>query len=176
MTGYIVRRLIGVVINLALVSAMIFFILGVLPGDIASIHLGQDARPEQVEQWRDQHGLNHSLPHRYIKWVEGAIHGDFGKSLTSNLQVTTEFAHRLKITMEILVFSFIATTAVGILGGIISATQQDTVSDYVLRIFAIFGLSIPSFLLLTLAVDHSRALLALCAALRGRRFLQEAAR
>jgi peptide/nickel transport system permease protein len=150
MTGYIIKRLIGVAINLVLVSILVFFILGVMPGDIASIHLGQDARPEQVQQWREEHGLTGSIPSRYIDWASGVITGDFGKSLRSNLPVVDEFMRRLPVTIEILLISFTVTTLLGIAGGIVSATRQNSGADYTARVFAIAFLSIPNFLLLTL--------------------------
>ena len=150
MTGYIVRRLFGVAINLVLVSILVFFVLGVIPGDIASAILGPDAQPGQVQEWREAHGLDGSLVSRYFEWAGGVIRGDMGDSLRSNLPVINEFMNRLPITLEVLILSFFVTTLIGVAGGVISATRQNSGADYAARVFAIAGLSIPNFLLLTL--------------------------
>ena len=73
-----------------------------------------------------------------------------GKSLRSNFPVAHEFIHRLPRTLLIVALSFSATAVLGIIGGIISATKQNTWSDYSLKLFVIFGISIANFLLLTL--------------------------
>jgi peptide/nickel transport system permease protein len=118
LTSYIVRRLIMVAINLVLVSIFIFLMLRAVPGDPTGAILGQFATPEQVEEFRELHGLNKPLVEQYLDWAGGILTGDFGRSLRTNFSVTREFFDRLPITLEIVIISFALTTTFGILGGI----------------------------------------------------------
>jgi peptide/nickel transport system permease protein len=139
-----------VAINLVLVSIFVFFMLRVVPGDTTGAILGQFATPEQIQEFKHQHGLDKSATEQYLDWASGILTGDFGHSLRTNFSVTKEFFDRLPITMEIVILSFTMTTVIGIMGGILSATRQNSPIDYGFRVFAIFGLSIPQFLWLTL--------------------------
>jgi peptide/nickel transport system permease protein len=150
MAAYIIRRLVGMALNLVLATVFIFFMLRLVPGDPSGAVLGAAASPEQVAAYRESHGLNKPLIEQYLDWAGGVLHGDFGNSLRSNLPITGEFFDRLPITIEIVVISFVVTTIFGIFGGIVSATKQDTFSDYGFRTFAILGLAVPQFLLITL--------------------------
>ena len=150
MRTYIFKRLLGVLLNLVLVSIFIFALLRLVPGDPSAAVLGADASPEQFERFREEHGLNDSVVTQYFRWAGGVLHGDFGKSLRTSFPVGDEFMSRLPRTLEIVVLSFSMTVALGIVGGVVSATRQNSLSDYSLRFFTILGLSIPGFLLLTL--------------------------
>ena len=150
MTAYIVRRLIMVGVNLVLVSMFIFAMLRVVPGDTTGAILGQFATDEQIAEFKAQHGLDKPPIEQYLDWASGILTGDFGNSLRTNFSVSQEFFDRFPITLEIVIISFTLTTTVGILGGILSATKQNSPMDYGFRVFAIFGLSVPQFLWLTL--------------------------
>lgn len=150
MQGYITKRLIGMAVNLVLVSIFIFIMLQVVPGDIEFAVLGLNASEEQYAQFRAQHHLNDSVLERYWLWVSNAVQGDLGHSLRSQFTVTEEFNRRLPVTLEIVLFSFVFTNVLGISFGILSAVKQNTIWDYAVRLLSVLGLSIPSFLLLTL--------------------------
>ncbi len=140
----------GFVLNLFLVSVFVFTLLRLVPGDAAANILGQEASPENLERFREVHGLNGSWFEQYTRWAGGFLRGDFGKSLWSHTSVTSTFFSRLPITLEIVVLSFAFTLMFGISAGIISALKQDSLTDMLVRVFAIFGLAVPNFLILTL--------------------------
>ena len=140
----------GFVINLILVSFFVFALLRLVPGDAAANILGQDATPENLIKFREEHGLNGSFSEQYTRWAGGILTGDFGKSLWSHTSVTSEFFSRLPVTLEIVVLSFSFTLIFGITAGIISALRQNSLTDIVVRVFAILGLAVPNFVLLTL--------------------------
>lgn len=142
--------MLGFAINLVLVSIFVFGLLRMVPGDAAANILGQEASPQNLEQFREEHGLNGSVTEQYFRWVGGILQGDFGKSLWSHKSVTSEFLSRLPITLEIVVLSFTFTLVLGIAAGISSALRQNTIGDVSIRVFAILGLAIPQFLILTL--------------------------
>ena len=150
MNGYLARRLVGFLINLVLVSFFVFALLRLVPGDAAANILGQDATPENLIKFREEHGLNGSFLEQYTRWAGGILTGDFGKSLWSHTSVTSEFLNRLPVTLEIVVLSFSFTLIFGITAGITSALRQNSLTDISIRVFAILGLAVPNFLLLTL--------------------------
>ncbi len=150
MSVYLTRRCIGFLLNLVLVSIFVFMLLRLVPGDAAANILGQEATQESLTKFREAHGLNGSFLEQYWRWASGILQGDFGKSLWSHTSVTSTFFDRLPITLEIVVLSFLFTLFVGIMFGIISALKQDTFTDAGVRSFAVFGLAVPNFLILTL--------------------------
>jgi peptide/nickel transport system permease protein len=150
LNGYLARRLVGFLINLVLVSFFVFALLRLVPGDAAANILGQDATPENLIKFREEHGLNGSFLEQYTRWAGGILTGDFGKSLWSHTSVTSEFLNRLPVTLEIVVLSFSFTLIFGITAGITSALRQNSLTDISIRVFAILGLAVPNFLLLTL--------------------------
>lgn len=150
MASYLTRRVIGIVLNLFLVSLLLFFLLRLVPGDITMIILTESSTEEQRAAFRATQGLDRSPIDQYLTWAGKAITGDLGKSFRSGLSVSSEFASRFPVTMEIVILSFFFTSVIGVSGGILAATKQDSPWDYGARFMAIFGISIPSFLLLTL--------------------------
>ena len=150
MSAYLARRSVGFVINLLLVSIFVFMLLRLVPGDAAANILGQDATPENLERFREEHGLNGSFLEQYWQWAGGIIQGDFGKSLWSHTSVTSTFFSRLPVTLEIVMLSFFFTLVLGIFAGILSALKQNSVADLGVRSFAVLGLAVPNFLILTL--------------------------
>jgi peptide/nickel transport system permease protein len=148
--AYLSRRILGFGINLVLVSFFVFGLLRLVPGDAAANILGQDATPENLVKFREEHGLNGSFFEQYTNWAGGILTGDFGKSLWSHTSVTSEFFSRLPITLEIVILSFTFTLVLGIFAGITSALKQNSVTDIVIRVFAILGLAVPNFVLLTM--------------------------
>jgi peptide/nickel transport system permease protein len=149
-TAYLSKRMLGFAINLILVSIFVFTLLRLVPGDAAANILGQDASPENLERFREAHGLNGSLVEQYTRWAGGILRSDFGTSLWSHTSVTSTFFSRLPVTLEIVFLSFTFTLLIGITSGIVSALKQNSLTDISVRVFAIFGLAVPNFLILTL--------------------------
>lgn len=146
---YLTKRLTTALLNLFIVSLLVFFALTLVPGNTAEGILGMSATKEQIERFNRLHGLDLPPLQRYIRWLSHAITGDFGTSYRTSQPVLTEFFQRLPITMEVVILSFALTTGIGVAGGIVAAVKQDTAWDHLVRSFAIVTLSIPSFLLLT---------------------------
>ncbi|HAH13270.1 MAG TPA: ABC transporter permease, partial [Pantoea agglomerans] len=83
----IARRIGAGILTLLIVSAVVFFITSLLPGDAAQMILGQNATPETVAALRQQLGLDQPLLMRYFHWLTGMVQGDFGTSFASHLPV-----------------------------------------------------------------------------------------
>jgi peptide/nickel transport system permease protein len=150
MTSYIARRLLGLVLNLVLVSIFVFTMLRMVPGDAATAILGVNANPENVAQFKEEHGLSGSHVEQYLDWAGGLLTGDFGKSLRGGTSVTDTFLDRFPVTLEIVFLSFLFTVLFGITFGIFSALRQNSAMDVGVRFFSTLGIAVPNFLLLTL--------------------------
>jgi peptide/nickel transport system permease protein len=150
MTAYVTRRLLGLVLNLVLVSIFVFTMLRMVPGDAATAILGVNANPENIAQFKEEHGLTGSHLSQYLDWAGGLLTGDFGKSLRGNTDVTDTFMDRFPVTLEIVFLSFTFTVILGISAGVFSALRQNSYLDVGVRFLATLGIAIPNFLLLTL--------------------------
>jgi len=150
MQQYILRRLLLAIPTFIGAVTLVFIVMRILPGDIASVilagqEIGIDVSPEQLEALREQLGLNDPLIVQYFTWFWDAIRLDFGVSQWYMTPVLDEFKLRYPLTLSILVLALATSLIIAIPAGIISAVKQDTWIDYSLRIFTLAGLSIPSF-------------------------------
>lgn len=152
MRAYIARRLLMSVLILAIISVGVFWLLRLGPGDIAQIALGQGASQQQVEEMRDHLGLNAPTHEQYVRWMRQILTGDLGKSAVSGTPVTSELTSRLPITAELLIITILVTVTIGIPAGIVSALYRNSVTDYVARVAATVGLSVPIFWVATLVI------------------------
>ncbi len=150
MKQYLLRRCIGLTLNMVLVSMFVFTMLRLVPGDAASAILGINATPQNVAAFRERNGLTGSLFDQYVRWSTGVLTGNFGKSLRGGTQVTDDFKTRLPVTLEIVILSFAFTVLIGIMTGVYSALRQNSWLDVTIRFFATLGLAVPNFLLLSL--------------------------
>ncbi len=145
MFTFIVRRLIQTIPVLIGVTILTFSLMHLIPGDPAQILAGESASPQQIEQMRDRLGLNEPIPVQYFTYVGNAIQGDLGNSIRSGRDVTTEISGRFWVTVELAVYSTILSVFMGLIAGIISATKRYTLTDVIIMIIALFGLSMPNF-------------------------------
>ena len=160
MRRYLARRLLQVIPTLLLVSLAIFFLLRVLPGDVALVVAtggsggleGGAARvtEQELTQIRKDLGLGGSLPLQYLRWIKDLVTLDWGESLVNRRPVGQEVLRRLPVTLELAVLTTILAVVLGIPLGIVSAVCRDTWADYLVRLLALGGLSIPNFWLATL--------------------------
>jgi peptide/nickel transport system permease protein len=127
------------------VSVIVFLLMRVIPGDIALLLAGDYATEERLEEIRQELGLKKPLYQQYAEWAWGACRLDFGKSMWSGEPVLSEIARRFPLTLELALMTTLITVAISIPVGVICAIRQDSAKDYVLRVFAISGLSLPSF-------------------------------
>lgn len=149
MQGYIARRVLLILLNLVLVAVIIFGALRFVPSNIAAGVLGVNATPEQYKAFNHKYDLDAPPFEQFLRWSGGILRGDFGRSFRTDIPVSTEFQQRLPITVEVVFWSFLFATVMGVSFGAISAMRQNSPVDYGVRLFSIFGLSVPNFLLLT---------------------------
>ncbi|MCX6020555.1 MAG: ABC transporter permease, partial [Chloroflexi bacterium] len=152
MQQYILHRALLFLPTVFGISLLIFALLRVMPGDVAAAILGDERRPEVIEQVRHDLGLDKPLPQQYLEWIGGVVRGDFGQSYWYKTSVLEEIAKRYPVTLELAVLSIFFAILIAIPTGVLSAIKQDTMIDYALRIFTIGGLAIPNFWLGTLMI------------------------
>jgi peptide/nickel transport system permease protein len=126
-------------------SVITFTISRVVPADPARMMLGPRASKAQVERQREAMGLNDPYPKQYVDYVWGVLHGDFGKSTATRRNVSDDLRRYLPGTIEIGLYAFIFSTALGIPLGVASAVRRDTLIDHISRFISITGLALPVF-------------------------------
>lgn len=141
----IVRRLLLAIPVLLLVTIMVFSLLHMLPGDPATVILGQEATPDAVAALREQLGLNKPIVIQYLDWLGGVLHGDLGRSLVDRSPVSELIMQRLPATLELTVGTFLVAILIAVPAGILSATRPGKWVDYASTVFALGGMSIPHF-------------------------------
>ena len=150
MRTYIVKRLLLFVPVLFLVSAIIFVILHVVPGDVVDRILAGpegEGRYTQAEydQLRTRLGLDRPLYAQYLSWVGDVLRLDLGSSLVSNEPIRDALISRLPLTLELTVVTLGISLLIAIPAGVLSAVRQDTFVDHLIRTLAISGLTLPTF-------------------------------
>lgn len=142
---YIGKRLLMLIPVALGVTVIIFLLLAITPGDPARNILGAEATEEQVVELREELGLNDPLPIRYVRFVWDALHGDLGTSYSTKQPVLTALLERFPTTFLMSVLCTAVGAVIGIVMGIISAVKQNSFFDAFARVFALAGISIPSF-------------------------------
>ena len=147
MLPYIVKRLLGLVPTLLLVGILVFLLVHLLPGDPARLAAGQDATPETVQLVRKDLGLDRPLPQQFVRFVGGALSGDFGKSMRTKRAVATEIAERFAPTFWLTVWAMAWSVVFGMGIGIVSAVWRNHWPDRLGMTLAVSGISFPAFAL-----------------------------
>lgn len=146
----IARRVALSVVTLLLVSAFVFFVLEILPGDVATRILGRDATPESLQVLRDQLGLDRPALIRYFSWLGGLLTGDLGQSLVSSRSVWDILSPRIFNTVMLSLYAFVLYLPLTIIPALIQALTRDRAPDHGLSVVTLVLLSMPDFLLATI--------------------------
>jgi peptide/nickel transport system permease protein len=148
----IARRIGAGILTLLIVSAVVFFITSLLPGDAAQMILGQNATPETVAALRQQLGLDQPLLMRYFHWLTGMVQGDFGTSFASHLPVSQLVAQRIPATFELAGITTLICVPLALIIGLIAAMNRGSRLDRALVIGTMATVAVPEFLVATVAV------------------------
>lgn len=140
----VVRRLVSSVPLLFLVSAFIFVLVSLVPGDPARTIVGQHSTEEQYASVRAQLGLDDPLPVQYWDWLEGVLRGDLGTSLFSGEPVTAILNNRLPVSLSLIVAGTIVSGIVGVALGVLSARRGGALVKSV-DILSLVGMAVPAF-------------------------------
>ncbi|AWR86770.1 ABC transporter permease [Meiothermus taiwanensis] len=144
---FVLRRLMGGLPTLLLVTVLVFTLTRVLPGDPARLLLGEEATPELVAQIREELGLNRPILVQYADWLWGLVRGDLGHSIRGNEPVAPIIWQKLPTTLELSLFSLLVAIVIGIPAGVLAALRRNTAIDAGVTVMALSGVSIPNFFL-----------------------------
>ncbi len=155
MTTYIVRRVLYMIPVMFIISIVIFTTIQLPPGDPITkmienqrLQQGRIFSEEDIAMMQARFGYGDPLPVQYFKWIRSIVlHGDFGYSFYKNESAGKVIADLMPLTIVISLFSFIFTWVVALPIGILSATRQYSLADYVFTFIGFIGLAIPNFLL-----------------------------
>lgn len=145
MLAFIVRRIIATIPVMAFVALFVFSLLYIAPGDPAAVIAGDQASPADVERIRESLGLDRPYLVRFGEWSWRVLQGDLGTSIFTSLPVTQLIAQRIEPTLSLMVLTLIFAVIVAVPMGVIAAWKAGSVIDRGVMAFAVFGFSVPVF-------------------------------
>ncbi len=153
MFRYIIRRILVMIPTLLIISALVFTIIELPPGDYFESYVaelqaqGESVDMQQIEYLRKEYGFDRPPVERYFVWVWGMLHGDFGYSFEYQLPVDKLIGDRIYLSILVSFVTIIFTWIIAFPIGIYSATRQYSWGDYGLTFLGLIGLATPNFLL-----------------------------
>ncbi len=154
MLTYFVRRLSESFLVLAIMSLVIYLLIGLMPGDPIDIMISSD--PEmtsaEAERLRAIYGLDRPILERYLAWLGNLLSGDFGYSRLYNQPTMDILLPRLGNTVILMGLSFLLALAIALPAGIYAATRPQSPVDHAINLIAFAGISVPPFWLAILLI------------------------
>jgi peptide/nickel transport system permease protein len=146
MIRYVARRLLLLVVTLFVTSIIIFTLTQLLPGDVARLILGRDARPEAVEQLRQERGLNDPAPVQYVRWLTGFVMGDWGTSFSSgNPAIRALVMERLGNSLRLALMTLLISVPLSIVLGVLAGLRENSLLDNMISLFSLAVVGLPEF-------------------------------
>jgi peptide/nickel transport system permease protein len=144
---FVLRRL-GALVLLGIgITIVAFLLTSVVPGDPAAANLGQQAinDPAAVKAFDQHYGLDKPLPEQYGIYFWRLLHGDLGQSEQNHDAVTHDLSQAIPATAELALFSILVAVIVGVSLGVLAAVRRNKLTDHVLRVVSLGGVSMPTF-------------------------------
>ena len=142
---YILRRLMATIPVMAVVSLLVFSLLFFAPGDPAALIAGDQATPDDIERVRLQLGLDRPFFTQFSSWLARLAQGDLGTSLFTNLPVAEMIAQRIEPTLSLMALTLTLAVVIAVPLGVAAAWCTGTWIDRVIMAIAVFGFSVPGF-------------------------------
>ena len=145
MLTYTVKRVVGTVPVLLLITLLVFGLLQLAPGDPADILLPEEATHEDIAEARARWGLDQPFHEQYLSFLGSAVQGNFGESFRYKEPVTELLAQRFPATLELTFFATLLAVLIGVPLGVWAGARPNSWIDNVGSVFGFFGISMPSF-------------------------------
>jgi len=145
MLTYVAKRILATIPVMVVVALFVFSLLFIAPGDPAAVIAGDQATPADVERIRQNLGLDRPFLVQFSDWAWRLLHADLGRSIFTNLPVTTMIAQRVEPTLSLMTITLILSVAVAVPVGVLAAWKVGTWIDRAIMGFAVFGFSVPVF-------------------------------
>lgn len=127
-------------------TVVVFLLLRIMPGDPATVALGIEATPEQLEAWRTENGINAPILTQYFEWLGALLRGDFGVSYVSQQNISGTVMDRLQVTLILVGAAMLIALFVAIPLGTLSAMKHKNASGVLISGVSQIGVAVPSFL------------------------------
>jgi len=147
MLGFILRRLFATIPVLGMVALFVFFMLRMTPGDPAAVLAGDNASPQQIEEIREQLGLNKPILTQLIIWGGKLLQGDLGESFYFKKPVTQLIMFRVEPTLSLAAITLIITILIAVPLGVLAAYRHGSWVDRFVMGFSVMGFSVPVFVM-----------------------------
>jgi peptide/nickel transport system substrate-binding protein len=144
-SAFLAQRIWVLLATLAAATAVIFVVMQVVPGDPVRYMMGLQADPESVAALRHQLGLDAGAWQRYLSWVGGMLHGDFGLSYTYRIPVRALLAERLQISLPLAIYALLISTVLAFAAALYSAVRRGRSGDVLVGGITQLGLAVPNF-------------------------------
>ena len=141
----ILKKIVLTIPILLMVSVILFFLMNILPGDAAAGLTTADQSAEYLEQLRARLQLDRPPVERYLNWITGVLHGDFGHSLITGQAVSEKIAQRLPVTIELTLLAMIIAVVIALPMGIVTSVKRNSPADTAISVLAMFGVGMPPF-------------------------------
>ncbi len=145
MKKFIFHRVLSLIPTLLGISVLVFLMIQLIPGDPAEMMLGERASETALAELRERLGLDQPLYVQYGRFMGRLLQGDLGRALRTNEKITTEIFERFPATVELSLAAILIATVIGMVAGIISATRQYSIFDYISMVVSLIGVSMPIF-------------------------------
>jgi peptide/nickel transport system permease protein len=145
MLAYVARRVLATIPVMLLVALFVFSLLYLAPGDPAAVIAGEQASAADIERIRASLGLDQPFVVRFAGWLWHVVRGDLGQSIFSDLPVTHMIGQRIQPTVSLMLVTLTLSLAVAIPLGVLAARRQGSLIDRAVMLMAVFGFSVPVF-------------------------------
>jgi peptide/nickel transport system permease protein len=145
MWRYVTRRTLAAIPILLGVLTLVFLFVRLVPGDPAQAILGDHATKESLAELREQMGLNLPMQEQYVRFMKGAVVGDFGRSTQTKQPVGRRIMDAFPFSLQLAIGAVLVAVLIGLPLGIISATRRNSKADYTAMVLSLLGVSMPSF-------------------------------
>jgi len=143
--AYVIRRILATIPVMAVVALFVFSLLYIAPGDPAAVIAGDQATPADVERIRQSLGLDRPFLVQFGDWVWNIVHANLGTSMFTGLPVTKMIAQRLEPTLSLMAVTLVFAISVAVPLGVVAAWRAGSLLDRAIMAFAVFGFSVPVF-------------------------------
>jgi peptide/nickel transport system permease protein len=154
LSRYLASRLVEIVVTLALMSFVVYLLIGLMPGDPIDMMIAGDPKmtSEDAARLRAVYGIDKPLLERYLAWAGQALQGNFGYSRSFNQPVLTVLGPRMLNTLQLAGIAFLLSIAIALPLGVWTAAHPRSRADYLVNLFSFAGISTPPFWLALLLI------------------------
>ena len=145
MPVFLLKRLLTLLITLAVASAVVFAVLELLPGNAAEVILGDTATPESLAALQAKLGLDRPALTRYADWVGGLLRGETARSISYDTPTIELIAERLQVTLPLAVMAMALTMGLALGLGVFAASRHNRLGDVGVMAASQVGIAIPNF-------------------------------